>query len=181
MSHTRLITIRTSNPLLVDRGLASIVRQQYLDRYVDEDPNKEIVIDLNGIRGMSVQAADELLGTWIERRRRKGNGPIFIRGRLDLLRVVNAALRDGQLNAIALSPEDNRAVAIGEFSKAQLDLLRVLPNQGVTAAAAGALVPDGAGDAVTVLDQLIHRGVLAKDGDVYRVPQPTEVEAAIPA
>jgi DNA-binding IclR family transcriptional regulator len=71
-------------------------------------------------------------------------------------------------------------VAIGEFSKTQLDLLRVLnPNETVTPAAASALLRVGPHEAANVLDQLTARGVLRRDGNDYRIPQPVNAQAAV--
>ena len=119
------LSVRTNYASVTDRATASLLRATYLEPALAGRPD-QVEIDLNGrIRQLSVGAADELVGKFVERLR--GQGPlsdevhdpvVIVRARSwDVLRNVHAALRDRGQAALAVNDQEHSApTPIGDVS-----------------------------------------------------------------
>jgi hypothetical protein len=116
------LLVRTNYASVTDRATASMLRATYLEPALAKSP-QQVEIDLNGrIRQLSVGAADELVGKFVERlRRQPSEAVVIVRARSwDVLRNVHAALRDRSQAALAMNDEQpGPAIPIGDVSVAE--------------------------------------------------------------
>jgi hypothetical protein len=103
-----------SYPIVTDRATASLLRETYLERRVGPT-DEPVQIDLNSIAQLSVDAADELVGKFVEQLRKRNQGAIvFVIGpNWDVLRAAHAALRDRTQAALAINDQARRRAYSG--------------------------------------------------------------------
>jgi hypothetical protein len=113
------LLVPTNYASVNDRATASLLRETYLEPALAQ-PDDHVEIDLNGrVRQLSVGAADELVGKFVGRlRKRTPHAVVIVRARSwDVLRNVHAALRDRSLAALAMNDAEQSAlIPIGEVS-----------------------------------------------------------------
>lgn len=156
---------------IADRATASLLRETYLEPFTNEDP---FVCDLNGIRSLSVDAADELIAKFVERlRARREHAVVFVIARArEVIGNTHAALRDrGQAVWAAVIEEGAEPILIpvGDLEKTERDALEVLYAQG------------GHVDGVSEpLATLVAKGLVLKTAAGYQLPglPPDAIEQA---
>jgi hypothetical protein len=152
-----------------DRATASLLRMSYLEPELRAGA-EPLEIELNGqLKQISIEAADELIGKFVDRLRAARPGaPVIIRAKTwDVLRNVHAALRDHGQAAVAVRDSVGLGfppMLIGDATKDEAEAFERL--------AAGEHVNDEA--TLRALGKLAEKGVVVGTPEGYALP--TEAE-----
>jgi hypothetical protein len=163
------LVVPTKYPSVTDRGTASLLGAKYLEAALLGHA-ESVEIDLNGnLRQLSVGAADELVGKFVERLRGQAPGAaVLVRARSwDVLRNVHAALRDRSQAALAVNDQEpSNPIPVGDVSVEERNAYQELI-QGVHLGH------------VEHLQSLATKGLLVATADGYVLPDFEQAVAEI--
>ncbi|MGI8423256.1 MAG: hypothetical protein ACR2NO_03950 [Chloroflexota bacterium] len=127
----RHVPVLPDDPIVADRGRATLLRARYLDTLDTEDPTP-VWIDLNRISVLTPSAADALIVQWLERVRSPRN-PVVIAISTwvdDIAHTLDSQLKAAHQSAyrVRSAPFSEPLEPMGDVTPAQRDTVLRLPD-----------------------------------------------------